>query len=126
MDTNQKAKMPQTKLKNLTSSVPVRIGKEVAKTLKQELTKLNKKSYGRKVKASELIKTALKRLTSDDRKNLQEATLSSEDRFNKQHKEYCQLNGNVTKSEFINLLLPIVNSSLLKKKENKNPEITSQ
>ena len=69
------------------------------------LTKANRKSYGRKVKASQLIQHALSKLDEADIKLLQDQSLSNADRMEMKFREYCKRNSGATRDEFLGQLL---------------------
>ena len=86
-------------------SSTLRVLKETRRRVLQELAKINKKDYGRKVKFDELLSLALNKVTANDHKALQECSLSNSDRFEKQYKEYATKNGSLSKDEYLGKLM---------------------
>ena len=78
---------------------------EAAKLLAAIKEKANKKSFGRKVRDSEIIGRALSLIESVHIKELQDATLSERDRLALAHEEYVKQHGKITLDEFIGKLL---------------------
>ena len=78
---------------------------EAAKLLAAIKEKANKKSFGRKVRDSEIIGRALSLIEHQHIKELQEATLSQRDRLSMAHEEYVKEHGKITVDEFIGKLL---------------------
>lgn len=98
---------PTTKIvkKVQLNTVPIRVHKLTAKSLKSILSKLNRKSYGRKVKHDDLIQKSLTLLTDEHFEEIKQATLSNSDRLEIAYQEYCKQNGQVSKDEYFGLLL---------------------
>ena len=83
------------------SMLAIRVKKETAKGVQELLKKLNKKDYGRRVRADELISLAVTLVTPEHHKQLQDATLSEQDRVKREHREYCSQNGNISFEQYI-------------------------
>ena len=83
----------------------IRIDLVTQKLVTSLLNKANRKSYGRKVKASQLIHAALLKLVDADLKDLQEMSLSNTDRMEMKYREYVKQHGSISKDEFLGLLL---------------------
>jgi hypothetical protein len=86
-------------------TIPIRIHKTTAKQLHNITSKCNKKSYGRKVKANDIILAALDLLTDEHLEKIRQSTYSSSDQLEIEFKNYCKNHGPVTKDEFLRLLL---------------------
>ena len=117
-------KKAQKSLKKATTST-VRVSPETRKLIFTELAKLNRKPHGRQVKFDDLIQKLLPRLSDQDRKELQEASLSGKDRFEQKFKMYCARFGAITRDEFLALMAeqelpPVANS-----KDSKMPSQNS-
>lgn len=95
---NQKKKSKQ-------STTPVRIKKTTARKIRQILTKLNKKSFGRNLKTDDLISYAVDLISEKDFDILQESTLSNKDRLERNYKDFCLKNGNISKDEYLGKLI---------------------
>lgn len=67
--------------------------------------KANKKSYGRKVKDTEIIALGLQLIGQADIQALQQRTLSAKDRVNLAHEEYSKAHGRVSLDQFLDKLL---------------------
>ncbi|RYZ89885.1 MAG: hypothetical protein EOP06_08655 [Proteobacteria bacterium] len=78
---------------------------ETAKLLNQIKEKANKKSFGRKVKDSEIIRAAIKLIGAGEINKLQEATYSEQDRLRIVHENYQKQNGKVSLDQFIGKLM---------------------
>ena len=82
-----------------------KIDLETARTLEQIKDKVNKKSFGRKIRDTEIIHIALGQINSDIIKHLQESTYSEKDRLAMAHEEYQKKHGKLSLDQFIGLLL---------------------
>ena len=78
---------------------------ESFKLLNQIKDRANKKTIGRKIKDGEIIGLALKLISADQIKELQELTYSEKDRLALAHEEYQKKNGKLTIEQFISKLL---------------------
>ena len=86
-------------------SVLKKLDIETAKLLGQLKDRANKKSFGRKVRDGEIIGLALKQLSSEHIKELQERSLSEKDRLGLAHEEYQKQYGKLTMNQFIGKLI---------------------
>ena len=75
-----------------------------AKLLQQIKDKVNKKSYGRKVRDSDILALGLQLIGPEHIKSLQEASLSEHDRLLMDHEEYQRINGKLTFDQFLGRL----------------------
>lgn len=97
---------PKSHIKSSTSnSVPIRISKLAARKLRSLVTKCNKKSYGRKVKADDVICQALDLLQDYNLEAIKQSTYSSQDQIEIEYKKFCQQHGSLSKDEFLKMLL---------------------
>ena len=87
------------------NSVPIRVTKSTARLLRSLLSKCNKKSHGRRVKADDIIKRSLELLNDSHLEEIKESTFSSQDKLEIEFKKYCQLHGPTSKEKFLSLLL---------------------
>lgn len=78
---------------------------ESAKILQSLNDRANKKSYGRKVKDSEILAKALQLVESHHLQELQDATLNEKDRLHMAHENFAKQNGKITLDQFIGKLL---------------------
>lgn len=87
------------------STVGLRVKRETKRRVMQELAKINKKDFGKRIKADELIVLALGLVQDHHLTKLQESSLSNTDRLQLQHRAYIRQHGNISKDEFIGKLL---------------------
>jgi hypothetical protein len=87
------------------STVGLRVKRETKRRVMQDLAKINKKDFGKRIKADDLIVLALGLVQDHHLKQLQEASLSNTDRLQLQHRSYIRQHGNISKDEFIGKLL---------------------
>jgi enoyl-CoA hydratase/carnithine racemase len=78
---------------------------EAAKLLAQLKERANKKTFGRRVRESDILAMSLKLVTQDHIKELQEATYSEKDRLEMIHAQYQKEHGKLTLDQFIGLLM---------------------
>lgn len=78
---------------------------DTARALQALNDRANKKNYGRKVKDTDIIALALSLVEPQHILQLQEATLSEEDRLNMAHENYQKNNGKITRDQFIGKLM---------------------
>ena len=88
-----------------TKSNGIKLNRETKKLLVQWLRTANKKEFGRRVQADDLIFLALSQLTETLVKPLQEKTLSNTDRIDREYKEYIKKHGPTKKDVFMGKLL---------------------
>lgn len=82
-----------------------KLDSESAKLLAILKEKANKKTYGRKIKDSEIISKALGLIESRHIQELQEITLSEKDRLHMAHENFQKSNGKISLDQFIGKLL---------------------
>ena len=96
----------QTKAKVKKSNVAgVRVTVETRKRLLAELSKVNKKSFGRKVRVDQLINLLLELMKPEHIQKLQDESLSNADRIEMKFREYVRKNGAISKDDFLGMLL---------------------
>lgn len=78
---------------------------ETSKLLSQLKEKVNKKSFGRKVKDSEIIRTAINLVGVAEIQQLQESTYSEQDRLRIVHEKFQKQNGKISLDQFIGKLM---------------------
>ena len=106
---------PKKTRNNITAA---RISKSTSQHLQSILKRINKKKYGRVAKSDEVINKALTLLKDHHLEEIKELTYSSKDKLEIQHKNYCKIHGNISKDEFLQLLL----SKALPELSQKPPE----
>lgn len=97
--------VPEQKAKVKKENSTIRVSSSTQKLLTQVLLKLNKKSFGRRVRIDPLLQLALSKLVDADLKFLQEQSLSNADRLEMNYREYVKKNGPLSKDEFLGILL---------------------
>lgn len=100
MDTVQTEKKAKQPLKG-SRYASLRVKKDTRKRVVQEVTKLNKKEFGRKIRMDDYVAFALTLVTSEHHSALQEASLSHKDRFERDYNAYVAQNGMITKDEYL-------------------------
>ena len=120
METSEakKATKPTGK-KSATSAV--RVSQETRKRLAAELTKINKKSHGKRVKVDALIAKLLSKVSDKDVAELQEASLSGRDRLEQNYRAYCAKFGAITMDQFLALISQQAVPQILKGDAAKSP-----
>ena len=99
MDTIQTEK--KAKSSKPLSHAAIRVKKETRKRLLSDLAKVNKKDFGRRVRADEYLSVALSLVSSEHVRALQESSLSNADRLSREHQEYVAKNGAISKDEYL-------------------------
>jgi hypothetical protein len=94
----KKEKQVQAKKTNYTA---IRVGKATGKLVHQAIEQANKKDFGKRVNADKILARAVAKLTQDDIKELQEGSLSNQDRFERDYAAYCAEHGKVSKDEYL-------------------------
>lgn len=88
-----------------TQSVSLNIRRETRKRIQTELARANKKDYGRTVSADDYIAMAIGLMTPEHIKQLQEASLSNADRFERDYRRYVATAGHISKDAYLGLRL---------------------
>ncbi len=112
METSEAKKIakPATKKSN---SAAIRVSIDTRKKLLTELTKINKKQYGKRVKLEALLIKLLAKLTAQDVAELQEASLTGKDRIEQSYRAHCSKFGQISKDDYLVLLLKSESSKIL-------------
>ena len=87
------------------STMLKKVDLETAKQLQQIKDRANRKSFGRKVKDSEVLALAVRLVSQEHVRELQEATYSEKDRLAMVHEEYQKIHGKISLDQFIGKLL---------------------
>lgn len=87
------------------SAASLRVRPETRKALLAELAKVNKKSYGRKVRVEQLLRLLLTLIKPEHIQKLQSESLSNSDRIEMKFREHVKKFGAVSKDEFLGLLI---------------------
>lgn len=104
METKQDSKAAKSKPANI-STTPIRVKRETRKKILLELAKANKKDFGRKLRAEDLIAFALTLIRPEHVAQLQETTLSNADRLEQQYREFVAKHGSISKDAYLGKLL---------------------
>lgn len=99
MEINSQEKKPKAKTKITT--VPVRVKVETRKRILSELAKINKKDFGRKAKVEDYLSLAISLIGPEHFKKLQEATLSNQDRLEREYRTYIAKHGAISKDDYL-------------------------
>ncbi len=91
--------------KTTLNTLPIRVKKSTARTLRGLVKKLNKKQLGRKVVADDVIAKAISLIESKHLEEIKILTYSSIDLLELEFIEYCQKNGPISKEVFLKKLL---------------------
>jgi hypothetical protein len=100
--TSKKEQKPATKKNNVSA---IRVSKATGKLAQQVAEKANAKAFGKNVKMDKIVAKALTKLTQDDIRELQEGSLSNQDRFERDFAAYCAEHGKVSKDEYLGIRL---------------------
>lgn len=104
METSEAKNAAKPKLKKPTSSA-IRVALETRKKLLVELSKINKKQFGKRVKVDALLLKLLTKITAQDVSELQEASLTGRDRMEQSYRAHCSKFGQITMDEYLGILL---------------------
>ncbi len=97
--------LPSSNPSATSNTVPIRIHKSTARTLRSIVTKLNRKAHGKKVRPDQVISKALSLLTEVHLAEIEKASYDSKDQFEIEFKKYCQKNGSISKDDFLKKVL---------------------
>ena len=96
---------PTSKQKNSSSKyTSIRVTRTSANTIRKTITTANKKNYGELLRPCDLVDLLVKSITNDTINQLQEHSMSEQDKFDRDYKNYCSQNKKVTKDEFYKLV----------------------
>ena len=104
METTEQKKVAKPVVKK-SNTTALRVSNETRRKVLSELSKANKKTFGRTIKPDQLIALALSKVTQSDIVELQEKSLSNQDRMEKAYREYIAKNGAISRDEFIGKML---------------------
>ena len=83
----------------------LRIRKPTANKLRSIINKLNRKAYGRKVTATDVLNISLTLLGDREFEMIEEQSYTSQDRLEIAYHQHCKSHGKITKDEYLALLL---------------------
>lgn len=99
METNSTEKKAKSGKSSAHASIRVR--KDTRKRVLAELTRINKKDFGKNVRADEFIALAVNLVTSEHIVKLQEGSLSNSDRLERDYRTYVAQHGHISKDEYL-------------------------
>jgi len=80
----------------------IRIPRELMEKIRSELSRINQKEWGRKVRIAEVLDAALSDLTDDSRERLRQGSTTARDVLEQKYREYLKLTGErVSRDEWI-------------------------
>jgi len=79
----------------------LRVKKDTRRRVLADLTKINKKDFGKNVHADELIALAISLVTPEHIQKLQELSLSNADRLERDYRAYISKHGQMTKDAYL-------------------------
>jgi hypothetical protein len=97
MDANEKVKVVE-KTSNATS---IAVSKETRRRILQNLERINKKDFGRRLRVDEYVARALALMTPEIDEELRESCLSSADKLERNYREYVSRGGVLSKDQFL-------------------------
>lgn len=83
----------------------IRVRKATAKKIKDFIKELNKKEFGTKIIIDDLIKKLLTFVNQEVLLEIQEESLSNEDKLERTYQQYKKENPSVSKDEFLGILI---------------------
>jgi hypothetical protein len=104
-NSNQNLPKEQSKPKTKLRTDNLRVRKETKKLILSELSKLNKKEFGRPISPDQYVSLAISLLKPEHLQQLQEESLTAKDRFEQKYRKHCETVGRISKDEFLALLL---------------------
>ena len=79
----------------------ISILKETKKRISADLARINKKDFGRTIRADEYLALAVSLVTPELAKQLQESSLSNADRLERDYRAYVSQFGTISKDEYL-------------------------
>jgi len=101
MENAMTSKKEQKQVSKKSAVSAIRVSKATCKLAKELKDKADAKAFGKNVKMDKILARALAKLTQDDIKELQEGSLSHQDRFDRDHAAYCAEHGKISKDEYL-------------------------
>lgn len=83
------------------SYTTIHVTKEIKKRISSDLTRINKKDYGRTVRAEDYLAVAVSLITSQHIQQMQENSLCNADRLDRDYRLYVSEFGQITKDEYL-------------------------
>lgn len=92
-------------LKKSGQNTVLRLNKSTAESLRRLVEKANKKEYGKRIRADQIVNTALALVRPEHLIDLQQSSMSNADRIEALFKVQVEKKKSLTKDEFYGLLL---------------------
>lgn len=106
MEPNDQNPKPQPTKTSQSNTVPIRVHKDIARAIRRDLAKLNKKEFGRRIRVDDYVAKAIAKLTDDDRRELQQASLSNADRLELMYRQHAKSgDSQISKEQFLGRLI---------------------
>jgi len=87
-------------------TMALRVSPETQKKILDEISRINKeKEFGQKIKPDAFVALAITLMKSKHFEVLKEASLTNEDRIERGYQEYLKQHGDLSKDEYLGLLL---------------------
>ncbi|MGK5086913.1 hypothetical protein WDW86_05095 [Bdellovibrionota bacterium FG-2] len=103
METTSENKLAEKKAKakksNTHAMIPLK--RETQKRVAADMARVNRKDYGRTVRIDEYIALAISLITPEHIRQLQEASLSHKDRFEREYREYVASHTRISRDEYL-------------------------
>lgn len=99
METNLIEKRP--KVSKSTSYTTIHTRKETKKKIAADLGKINKKDFGRTIRADEYLALAVSLITPEHIQRLQDSSLSNSDRLERDYRTYVAQFGHISKDSYL-------------------------
>lgn len=125
MEPNDQSPKPQPTKTSQNNTVPIRVHKDIARAIRRDLAKLNKKEFGRRIRVDDYVAKAISKLTDDDRRELQEASLSNADRLELMYRQHGKSgDSQISKEEFLGRLIADFTESTMRANQEHNEKDT--
>ena len=101
IESKKNAKIEKHKI----TTTPIRVKHQTRRKIINELARINKKDFGRKITADDLIALALGLIGDEHVHSLQQSTLSNNDRFEVAFRAHIKEHGAITKDEYLGKIM---------------------
>lgn len=99
METQSEKKQKSAQKKPQFASI--RIRRELKKQIQSDLERVNKKDFGRRVRAEDYLSLALSLVTTAHLDELKERTLSNADRLERDYRVFISKHGHLSKDDYL-------------------------
>jgi len=101
METNTNVEKKSKPKAKASATAPIRVRVETRKKILQEVAKANKKDFGRRIRAEDILALSLSLLEARHIQELQDASLSNADRFERDYRAYIAKHGHISKDAYL-------------------------